>query len=61
MSDVYQSEKDPDDQPGKRFPEGEVATNVNDQNPDDKMARSGEDRRKNGPRIGDRRDRAVKL
>jgi hypothetical protein len=56
MSDVYQSEKNPDDEPGKRLQEGMRAAGVNDHNADSKMARSGIDRRKNGPRIGDRRD-----
>ena len=57
MSDVYQSEINPDDEPGKRLQEAlHGASADEDNNAGDKMARSGVDRRKNGPRIGDRRD-----
>jgi hypothetical protein len=56
MSDVYQSEINPDDEPGKRLQEGLRGASAHDNNVGGKMARSGIDRRKNGPRVGDRRD-----
>jgi hypothetical protein len=61
MSDVYQAEINPDDEPGERLKEGLRAADANDHDADGKMARSGIDRRKNGPRIGDRRATVVKL
>jgi len=60
MSDVYQAEINPDDEPGERLQEGLRGADLNDHDAEGQMARTGLDRRKNGPRIGDRRDRAGK-
>ena len=59
MSDVSQADMNPDDEPGERLQEALRGADANDHDADGKIARDAEDRRGNGPRGGDRRNRAT--